>query len=83
VDTGEISAVGQSNPFAIEILANDSIVITMVFDSGIVTGDAQAVRMITLTSSPPSTPPVPALGQWGMALLAAAFVWTARKKLRV
>jgi hypothetical protein len=83
VETGEISAVGQSNPFAIEVLANDSIAVTLVFDSGIVTGDAQAVQTITLTGSPASTPPVPALGQWGVALLAAAFVWTARKKLRV
>jgi len=83
VNTGEIFAVGQSNPFAIEVVPDDSIALTMVFDSGIVTGDAQAVQTLTLTGSVVSTPQVPALGPWGMALLAAAFAWTARQKLRV
>ena len=82
VNTGEIFAVGQSNPFEIEILPGGDIAITMVFDSGIVTGDAQAVQTITLTGSTAPASPLPALGEWGIALLAGAFVWTARKKLR-
>jgi hypothetical protein len=69
VDTGEISAVGLSNPFAIELLPADSIAVTIVFDSGIVTGDAQAVQTITLTGSPTSVLPVPALTPAGIALL--------------
>ena len=69
VDTGEISAIGLSNPFAIELLPADGIALTVVFDSGIVTGDAQAVQTITLTGPPGSASPVPALGPTGAALL--------------
>jgi hypothetical protein len=69
VDTGEISAIDQSNPFAVDLLPGDSIAVTMVFDSGIVTGDAQAVHTITLTGSPTSVPSVPALSPTGVALL--------------
>jgi len=83
VDTGEISAVGQSNPFVIEILPNDSIAVSVVFDSGIVTGDAQAVQTLTLTGSSASTPPVPALGAWAMVLLAGALAWAASHRLQL
>ena len=69
VNTGEISAIGLSNPFAIDLLPGNSIAVTIVFDSGIVTGDAQAVQTITLTGSPTSGSPVPALSATGVALL--------------
>jgi len=82
VDTGEIFPVGQSNPFAIEILPDQSVVLTIVFDTGIVTGDAQAVQTITLTGTPASATPVPALGAWGLALLAGAIVSRGIKNLR-
>ena len=81
VDTGEIYPVGQSNPFVIEILPDQSVVLTIVFDTGIVTGDAQAVQTITLTGSPTSAPTVPALPAWGIALLVVAIVSRGMKKL--
>jgi hypothetical protein len=81
VNTGEIYAVGQSNPFAIDILPDQSVVLTIVFDTGIVTGDAQAVQTITLTGSPASAPTVPALPAWGIALLVVAIVSRGMKKL--
>jgi hypothetical protein len=83
VNTGEIYAVGQSAPYSISLLPDESIAVTIVFDTGIVTGDAQAVQTMTLTGTPPaSAPSVPALGPWGAALLAGAFAWKGMKKLR-
>jgi len=81
VNTGEIYAVGQSNPFVIDILPDQSVVLTIVFDTGIVTGDAQAVQTITLTGSPVPAPSVPALSAWGMALLLGAIASLGMRKL--
>ena len=83
INTGEIHPVGQSNPFIIDILPDQSVVLTIVFDTGIVTGDAQAVQTITLTGTPMSPPiPMPALSLWGIALLAGAIVSRGVKNLR-
>jgi hypothetical protein len=74
VNTGEIFAVGQSNPFLLDILPDQTVALTIVFDTGIVTGDAQAVQTITLTGTPAQATPLPGLGTWGAALLACSIV---------
>jgi hypothetical protein len=82
VNTGEIYAVGQSNPFVIDILPDESVALTVVFDTGIVTGDAQAVQTMTLTGLPTPATFVPGLGAWALALLAGAIVSRGVKILR-
>lgn len=85
VNTGEIFPLGQSNPFVIDILPDESVALTIVFDTGIVTGDAQAVQTMTLTGSPGAPPPaptLPALGTWGIALLVGALVFRGMRHLR-
>jgi hypothetical protein len=82
VNTGEIYAIGLSNPFVIETLPDQNVMLTIVFDTGIVTGDAQAVQTMTLTGSPATAARVPALGAWGLALLVGAIVSRGIKHLR-
>jgi hypothetical protein len=79
VNTGEIFALDQSEPFTAQLPGDDSISVTIVFDTGIVTGDAQAVQTMTLTGIPTETPEVPALGPMAGCLLAGALLWTARR----
>ncbi len=55
VGTGVIYALGQSNPFVIDVAPGGSLSVTIVFDTGIVTGDAQAVQTLTLTAVPEPT----------------------------
>ena len=82
VNTGEIFAIGLSESFAIEILPDESISLTIVFDTGIVTGDAQAVQTMTLSGSPQSaTAPVPSMGLLGITLLAGAIGWRGARSL--
>jgi hypothetical protein len=81
VNTGEIYPIGLSNAFTIDILPDNTIELTIVFDTGIVTGDAQAVQTMTLVGSPGSPSAVPSMG-WGAAiLLTSAFLFSGLKRL--
>ena len=82
VNTGEIYAIGQSEGFVIDILPDESIAVTIVFDTGIVTGDAQAVQTMTLVGVPTMSQPVPGLQFGGSMLLVAAIALGCLRKLR-
>jgi hypothetical protein len=83
INTGIISPIGLSNPFVVDILPSQDVILTIVFDTGIVTGDAQAVQTMTLTGTPVggAPTPVPALGAWGVVLLAGSIVSRGMKHL--
>jgi hypothetical protein len=80
VNTGEIFPIGQSSAFTIDEMPDDSIELTIVFDSGIVTGDAQAVQTMTLVGTPASA--APGMAPIGLALLVAAIASGGLGRLR-
>jgi hypothetical protein len=63
------------------VLPDGSIAATIVFDTGIVTGDAQAVQTFVLTGTPVSEPTVPALGPLAGALLIGALMFASTRLL--